>query len=141
MDDLRARCIMTTFDPDSGNQDLNVLRRVQREFGGVLGLNSYIVTPGRLAVGPGRTNPANMSQVGDVVFLGVDLGWYGKPSGLASIGISREDLHLRNLSRLEDSDEILRWIQMEAGDGSAVVAVDAPLVSATAPVSATPNVQ
>jgi len=51
MDDLRARCIMTTFDPDSGNQDLNVLRRVQREFGGVLGLNSYIVTPGRIAVG------------------------------------------------------------------------------------------
>ena len=69
-----------------------------------------------------------MSQLGDVVFLGVDLGWYGKPSGLASIGISREDLHLRNLSRLEDSDEILRWIQMEAGDSSAVVAVDAPLV-------------
>jgi predicted RNase H-like nuclease len=60
-----------------------------------------------------------MSQVGDVVFLGVDLGWYGRPSGLASIGISREDLHLRNLSRLEDSDEILPWIQMEAGDGSA----------------------
>ncbi len=51
MDDLRGRCIMTTFDPDSGDQDLNVLRRVQREFGGVLGLNSYVVTPGRIAVG------------------------------------------------------------------------------------------
>jgi uncharacterized protein YcbX len=51
MDDLRARCIMTTFDPDSGDQDLNVLRRVQQKFGGVLGLNSYVVTPGRIAVG------------------------------------------------------------------------------------------
>jgi uncharacterized protein YcbX len=51
MDDLRARCIMTTFDPDSGDQDLNVLRRVQQNFGGVLGLNSYVVTPGRIAVG------------------------------------------------------------------------------------------
>jgi uncharacterized protein YcbX len=51
MDDLRSRCIMTTFDPDTGEQDLNVLKRVQKEFGGVLGLNSYVVTPGRVAVG------------------------------------------------------------------------------------------
>ncbi|HEY2014557.1 MAG TPA: MOSC N-terminal beta barrel domain-containing protein [Bryobacteraceae bacterium] len=51
MDDLRARCIMTTFDPDTGKQDLNVLRRVQREFNGRLGLNSFVVTPGRVSVG------------------------------------------------------------------------------------------
>ena len=51
MDDLRSRCIMTTFDPDTGKQDLRVLRRVQKEFHGVLGLNSYVVTPGRIAVG------------------------------------------------------------------------------------------
>ena len=51
MDDLRSRCIMTTFDPDTGQQDLSVLRRVQKEFDGVLGLNSYVVTPGRIAVG------------------------------------------------------------------------------------------
>jgi predicted RNase H-like nuclease len=69
-----------------------------------------------------------MSTFGDVVFLGVDLGWYGKPSGLASIGISGEGLHLRNVTRLENSAEILRWIETEAGHGSAVVAVDAPLV-------------
>ena len=51
MDDLRGRCIMTTFDPDTGKQDLNVLRRVQKEFDGVLGLNSYVMTPGRISVG------------------------------------------------------------------------------------------
>jgi uncharacterized protein len=51
MDDLRERCIMTTFDPDSGQQDLGVLRRIQREFNGRLGLNSFVVTPGRLSVG------------------------------------------------------------------------------------------
>jgi uncharacterized protein len=51
MDDLRSRCIMTTFDPDTGKQDLNVLRRVQKEFDGVLGLNSYVVTSGRISVG------------------------------------------------------------------------------------------
>ncbi len=69
-----------------------------------------------------------MSPVGDVVFLGVDLGWYGKPSGLASIAISRGGLYLRSLTRLDSYDEILRWIQTEAGRASAVVAVDAPLV-------------
>lgn len=51
MDDLRGRCIMTTFDPDTGEQDLSVLRRVQKEFDGVLGLNSYVVTPGSISVG------------------------------------------------------------------------------------------
>jgi len=51
MEDLRARCIMTTYDPDSGRQDLEVLRRVQREFDGRLGLNSYVVSAGRISVG------------------------------------------------------------------------------------------
>ena len=51
MDDLRERCIMTTFDPDSGEQDLEVLRRVQKHFMGRLGLNSYVVVPGRISVG------------------------------------------------------------------------------------------
>ena len=51
MDDLRGRCVMTTFDPDTGRQDLSVLRRVQREFDGRLGLNSYVIAPGRIAVG------------------------------------------------------------------------------------------
>ncbi|HSB14005.1 MAG TPA: MOSC N-terminal beta barrel domain-containing protein [Bryobacteraceae bacterium] len=51
LEDLRGRCIMTTYDPDSGEQDLNVLRKVQKQFDGRLGLNSYVVTPGRIAVG------------------------------------------------------------------------------------------
>lgn len=51
MDDLRGRCIMTTFDPDSGEQNLGVLRVIQREFDGVLGLNSFVIEPGRVAVG------------------------------------------------------------------------------------------
>ena len=39
------------FDPDTGEQDLGVLRRIQKEFGGVLGLNSYVVNPGCITVG------------------------------------------------------------------------------------------
>jgi uncharacterized protein len=51
MRDLRSRCVMTTFDPDSGQQDLGVLQRVQREFNGRLGLNGYVVAPGRVSAG------------------------------------------------------------------------------------------
>jgi uncharacterized protein YcbX len=51
MEDLRGRCIMTTFDPDSGAQDLGVLQRVQKEFNGRLGLNCYVAGPGRISVG------------------------------------------------------------------------------------------
>jgi len=51
VEDLRGRCIMTTFDPDSGEQDLDVLRRVQREFNGKLGLNCFVITPASVSVG------------------------------------------------------------------------------------------
>jgi len=63
-----------------------------------------------------------------ITFIGIDLGWYGKPSGLASLALEGSELRLRNIARLEDVDEILCWIQAEAGGGSAVAAVDAPLV-------------
>jgi len=62
------------------------------------------------------------------MFIGADLGWYGKPSGLASLALEGSALRLRAVTRLEDVDEILDWIQTEAGGGSAVVAVDAPLI-------------
>jgi predicted RNase H-like nuclease len=65
------------------------------------------------------------------VFLGVDLGWYGKPSGLASIGLDGSVVRVLNFARLETVDEILEWIQSEAGSGAAVVAVDAPPVIRT----------
>jgi hypothetical protein len=51
MQDLRLRCIMTTFDPDSGKQDVGVLRHIQHDFNGQLGLNSRVITPGRISVG------------------------------------------------------------------------------------------
>src|SRR6266404_2047244 len=48
--DLRERCIMTTFDPDTLAQDVDVLRKIRREFGGLLALNCSVVKPGGLAV-------------------------------------------------------------------------------------------
>jgi uncharacterized protein YcbX len=49
--DLRERCIMTTFDPDTLVQDVDVLGKIRREFDGLLALNCYVVKPGRLTVG------------------------------------------------------------------------------------------
>lgn len=49
--DLRGRCIMTTFDPDTQEQDVDVLRKIRREFAGLLALNCYVIKPGKLAVG------------------------------------------------------------------------------------------
>jgi uncharacterized protein len=51
MEDLRRRCVMTTFDPDTLDQDVGVLRGIQRDFGGLLALNCFVVRPARIAVG------------------------------------------------------------------------------------------
>lgn len=55
-------------------------------------------------------------------FIGLDVGWYGKPSGLASLALDGSELHLRNIARPGDGEEILGWIQTEAGSGSVVTA-------------------
>ncbi|ANZ39402.1 sulfurase [Lentzea guizhouensis] len=47
----RARCVVTTIDPDTGAQDLDVHRRIRNEFGGVLCLDSWVVRPGVVDVG------------------------------------------------------------------------------------------
>lgn len=49
--DLRQRCIMTTFDPDTLAQDTGVLRRINRDFDGRVALNCLIASPGTIAVG------------------------------------------------------------------------------------------
>ncbi len=51
MQDLRQRCVMTTFDPDSLAQDIGVFKKIQRDFGGSLALNCFVIQPGRLRVG------------------------------------------------------------------------------------------
>jgi MOSC domain-containing protein len=48
---LRGRCIMTTFDPDTLEQDVDVLRDIRARFGGVLALNAWAGREGYVAVG------------------------------------------------------------------------------------------
>jgi len=49
--DLRGRCIMTTYDPDSAAQDADVLRDIVRRFGGRLCLNAAVTRGGRVEIG------------------------------------------------------------------------------------------
>lgn len=49
--DLRARCIMTTFDPDTLQQDHRVLKEIVRKFDGELALNCYVIQGGSIRLG------------------------------------------------------------------------------------------
>ena len=48
---LRMRCVMTTFDPDTLKQDFGVLRRIAKEAGGKLALDCSVEVPGPLRIG------------------------------------------------------------------------------------------
>lgn len=51
IDSLRARCPMTTVDPDTLARDPEVLRDIGRRFGGRLALNADVLRPGSIRVG------------------------------------------------------------------------------------------
>jgi uncharacterized protein len=60
---LRARCIVTTIDPDTVEQDLDVLREIHRDYDGRFALDSWVAAPGVIRIG---------DEV-ELVDLGVDL--------------------------------------------------------------------
>jgi uncharacterized protein YcbX len=49
--DLRGRCVMTTFDPDTLQQDRGVLFDIVKRFQGKLALNCEVLQGGRISVG------------------------------------------------------------------------------------------
>ena len=49
--DLRGRCVMTTFDPDTLQQDHNVLKEIVRKFDGKLALNASVLQGGTIREG------------------------------------------------------------------------------------------
>ena len=51
LDSLRARCVMTTFHPDTLVQDVDVLRDLSDRFGGKLALNCAVEHPGSITLG------------------------------------------------------------------------------------------
>ena len=48
---VRARCVMTTFDPDTLEQDIGVLQKIYFELDGVTALDCYVMEPGRVRIG------------------------------------------------------------------------------------------
>ena len=55
----RQRCIVTSIDPDSGEQNLDVFRCIRDVFGGQLALNCWVIRPGLIHIDdPVRIVPA-----------------------------------------------------------------------------------
>lgn len=48
---LRQRCIVTTIDPDTGAQDVDVLLAIRERFAGRVALNCWVIRPGVIRVG------------------------------------------------------------------------------------------
>lgn len=51
VESLRSRCVMTTFDPDTLEQDRRVLKSIVQRFEGKLALNCYVIQGGEIRVG------------------------------------------------------------------------------------------
>ena len=49
--DLRLRCIMTAYDPDTQVRDKDITRGIYRRFEGKLALNCFVIEGGELTVG------------------------------------------------------------------------------------------
>jgi uncharacterized protein YcbX len=49
--DLRLRCIMTAYDPDTLVRDKDITRDIYRRFGGKLALNCFVIEGGEISVG------------------------------------------------------------------------------------------
>jgi uncharacterized protein len=48
---LRDRCVMTTYDPDTQEQDRSVLLRIVQQLDGTVALDCSVIAPGRIRVG------------------------------------------------------------------------------------------
>ena len=79
-----------------------------------------------MQTGSGRLAP--MDDNHSPAFIGVDLGWYGKPTGLAAFRWIDRALQLADVARVEKEKHILDWIVEKTGASTAVVAVDAPII-------------
>ena len=71
---------------------------------------------------------AGKGRGGCVRFLGVDLGWVNGATGLAALEFRDGALHLVALELAADHEAVLAWVRAQAGDGPALVAVDAPTI-------------
>lgn len=59
---LRPRCVMTTWDPDTQEQDSGVLKRIVRELDGEMSLDCSVLKPGFIRVGDEVTLDPHLSK-------------------------------------------------------------------------------
>lgn len=70
---VRGRCVMTTYDPDTQERDRSVLQRIVDEYGGRFALDCYVIQEGAVCEGDAveiagywTLSPADLSlQIGD----------------------------------------------------------------------------
>jgi len=48
---VRSRCVVTSIDPDTGDQNLDVFRHIRSAFGGELALNCWVIRAGTVRIG------------------------------------------------------------------------------------------
>ena len=51
IDDLRQRCVMTTWHPDTQQQNISVLKKIVRDFDGKIALNCSVELAGMIRIG------------------------------------------------------------------------------------------
>lgn len=63
-----------------------------------------------------------------MLFVGIDFGWMGKPTGLAALAWSDDALRLISMERRTGLSAVLEFVDQHSGYAPAMVAVDAPTV-------------
>jgi uncharacterized protein YcbX len=48
---LRSRCVMTTYDPDTLKQDLSILQRIVNKLNGTMALDCSVLSAGQIQEG------------------------------------------------------------------------------------------
>ncbi len=69
--DRRARCVMTTYHPDTLEQDPDILRSIVEKFDGELALNCHVVRGGEIGMGDSVTLISDWRE--DELSTGADL--------------------------------------------------------------------
>ena len=67
--DLRLRCIMTSFDPDTLVQDKDITRGIYKRFDGKLALNCFVIEGGEIAVGDEVNLERGRTGAGSAAFI------------------------------------------------------------------------
>ncbi len=63
-----------------------------------------------------------------MLFVGIDLGWVNGATGLAALEFRNGVLRLKALGLAATHPEVLTWVHQHVGDGSAMLAIDAPTI-------------